>query len=52
MTIKPIKTEKDYQDSPKRLDVILDAEKGTSKGDELQIEKSSHLQCTSASRKG
>jgi HTH-type transcriptional regulator/antitoxin HigA len=42
MTIKPIKTEKDYQDSLKRLDVILDAKKGTFEGDELQTEKPSH----------
>ena len=37
MTIKPIKTEKDYQESLKRLDVIFDAKKGTSEGDELEI---------------
>ena len=37
MTIKPIKTEKDYQDSLKRLDVIFDAKKGTPEGDELEI---------------
>ena len=34
---KPIKTEKDYQESLKRLDVIFDAKKGTSEGDELEI---------------
>ena len=37
MTIKPIKTEKDYQESFKRLDIIFDAKKGTSEGDELEI---------------
>jgi HTH-type transcriptional regulator/antitoxin HigA len=37
MTIKPIKTEKDYQESLKRLDIIFDAKKGTSEGDELEI---------------
>jgi HTH-type transcriptional regulator/antitoxin HigA len=42
MTIKPIKTEKDYQDCLKRLDVILDAKKGTFEGDELQTVKTSH----------
>jgi HTH-type transcriptional regulator/antitoxin HigA len=37
MTIKPIKTEKDYQESLKRHDIIFDAKKGTSEGDELEI---------------
>jgi HTH-type transcriptional regulator/antitoxin HigA len=37
MTIKPIKTEKDYQDALKRLDILFDAKKGTSEGDELEI---------------
>jgi HTH-type transcriptional regulator/antitoxin HigA len=37
MTIKPIKTEKDYQESIKRLEVIFDAKKGTPEGDELEI---------------
>ena len=37
MTIKPIKTEKDYQESLKRLEVIFDAKKGTPEGDELEI---------------
>jgi HTH-type transcriptional regulator/antitoxin HigA len=37
MTIKPIKTEKDYQESLERLDIIFDAKKGTSEGDELEI---------------
>jgi HTH-type transcriptional regulator/antitoxin HigA len=42
MTIKPIKAEKEYQDSLKRLVVILDAKKGTFEGDQLQIKKPSH----------
>jgi HTH-type transcriptional regulator/antitoxin HigA len=37
MTIKPIKTEKDYHDSLNRLEVIFDAKKGTPTGDELEI---------------
>ena len=37
MTIKPIKTDKDYQDALKRLDILFDAKKGTSEGDELEI---------------
>lgn len=37
MTIKPIKTEKDYQNALERLDLIFDAEKGSVKGDELEI---------------
>jgi HTH-type transcriptional regulator/antitoxin HigA len=37
MTIRPIKTEKDYQDALKRLDILFDAKKGTSEGDELEI---------------
>ena len=37
MTIKPIKTNKDYQNTLKRLEVIFDAKKGSSEGDELEI---------------
>ena len=37
MTIKPIKTNKDYQNALKRLEVIFDAKKGSPKGDELEI---------------
>lgn len=37
MTIKPIKTEKDYRESLTRLEVIFDAKKGTPEGDELEI---------------
>jgi HTH-type transcriptional regulator/antitoxin HigA len=37
MTIKPIKTKKDYQQAMNRLDVIFDAKPGTPAGDELEI---------------
>lgn len=37
MTIKPIKTEKDYTNALNRLEVIFDSKKGTSEGDELEI---------------
>ncbi|MCW3089461.1 MAG: transcriptional regulator [Ferruginibacter sp.] len=37
MTIKPIKTKKDYQQALARLELIFDAKKGTPKGDELEI---------------
>ena len=37
MTIKPIKTEKDYQDALARLELIFDSKKGSSEGDELEI---------------
>ncbi len=37
MTIKPIKTKKDYQQALARLEVIFDAKKGSPKGDELEI---------------
>ena len=37
MTIKPIKTKKDYQNALKRLELIFDAKKGSSEGDELEI---------------
>lgn len=37
MTIKPIKTKKDYQEALKRLEVIFDASKGSMEGDELEI---------------
>jgi len=37
MTIKPIKTEQDYQESLNRLEFIFDAKKGTPEGDELEI---------------
>ena len=37
MTIKPIKTEKDYQDALARLESIFDSKKGSAEGDELEI---------------
>ncbi len=37
MTLKPIKTKKDYQQALERLELIFDAKKNTSEGDELEI---------------
>jgi HTH-type transcriptional regulator/antitoxin HigA len=37
MTLKPIKTKKDYQDALVRLDEIFDAKPGSAEGDELEI---------------
>jgi HTH-type transcriptional regulator/antitoxin HigA len=37
MEIKPIKTEKDYNNALKRLDIIFDAKNGTAEGDELEV---------------
>jgi HTH-type transcriptional regulator/antitoxin HigA len=37
MTIKPIKTKKDYQAAMNRLDAIFDSKPGTPTGDELEI---------------
>ena len=37
MEIKPIKTEKDYNQALERLEVIFDAKNGTSEGDELEV---------------
>lgn len=37
MNIKPIKTQKDYKNALKRLEVIFDARPGTKQGDELEI---------------
>lgn len=37
MTIKPIKTEKDYNDAFDRLESIFDSKKGSAQGDELEI---------------
>jgi HTH-type transcriptional regulator / antitoxin HigA len=37
MTLKPIKTKKDYQIALSRLDVLFDAKSGTPAGDELEI---------------
>mgnify|MGYP003637768820 CR=1 FL=1 len=37
MNIKPIRSEADYKNALKRLEVIFDAKKGTDDGDELEI---------------
>lgn len=37
MTIKPIKTKKDYQQVLTRLEAIFDSKKGSPNGDELEI---------------
>ena len=37
MNIKPIRTKEDYEQALSRLEVIFDSEKGTDKGDELEI---------------
>ena len=37
MTIKPIKTETDYQKALARLELIFDAKAGSKNGDELEI---------------
>lgn len=37
MTLKVIKTEKDYEKALKRLEVIFDAKKGSKVGDELEL---------------
>ena len=37
MTIRPIKTRRDYQSALNRLEVIFDAKPGTSQGDELEV---------------
>ena len=37
MTIKPIKTNKDYQQASARLEIIFEAKKGSPEGDELEI---------------
>ena len=37
MTIKPIKTKKDYQAALQRLEAIFDAKPGTLEGDELEV---------------
>jgi HTH-type transcriptional regulator/antitoxin HigA len=37
MTLKLIKTKKDYEQALKRLEVIFDARPGTKEGDELEI---------------
>ena len=37
MEIKPIKTEQDYLQALERLEIIFDAEKNSSEGDELEV---------------
>lgn len=37
MTVKPIKTEKDYNQAMERLEAIFDSGKGSTQGDELEI---------------
>ncbi len=37
MKLKPIKTEKDYQEALERFEIIFDAQPGTKEGDELEI---------------
>ena len=37
MEIKPVKTEKDYNQALKRLDTIFDAKAGSPEGDELEV---------------
>ena len=37
MTIKPIKTKKDYQQALDRLEIIFDAKKNSNEGDELEV---------------
>ncbi len=37
MTIKPIKTRKDYQNALVRLEKIFDAKPGSAQGDELEV---------------
>ena len=37
MTIRAIKTKKDYQKALKRLEIIFDAKRGSAQGDELEV---------------
>jgi len=37
MTVKPIKTKKDYSQALERLDSIFDSKKGSPEGDELEV---------------
>jgi HTH-type transcriptional regulator/antitoxin HigA len=37
MNIKPIKNETDYEQALSRLEIIFDAKKGSSQGDELEV---------------
>lgn len=37
MTVKPIKTRKEYQQAMERLEVLFDAKLGSKEGDELEV---------------
>jgi HTH-type transcriptional regulator / antitoxin HigA len=37
MTVKPIKSKKDYNQALERLEIIFDAKKGSMDGDELEV---------------
>ncbi len=37
MTVKPIKTKKDYNQALERLETIFNAKKGSAEGDELEV---------------
>jgi HTH-type transcriptional regulator/antitoxin HigA len=37
MTVKPIKTKKEYQQAMERLELLFDSRKGTEEGDELEV---------------
>nr|MDQ3015095.1 transcriptional regulator [bacterium] len=37
MTVKPIKTKKDYNQALERLEIIFDSKKGSNEGDELEV---------------
>lgn len=37
MTVKPIKTKKDYNQALAKLEAVFDAKKGTVEGDELEV---------------
>lgn len=37
MTVKPIKTRKEYQQAMERLEVLFDARPGSKEGDELEV---------------
>ena len=37
MTVKPIRTKKEYQQALERLEMLFDAKKGTEEGDELEV---------------
>ena len=37
MTVKRIKTKKDYNQAIERLEIIFDAKKGSTEGDEVEV---------------